>query len=245
MSLFLGFLEYESLELSSFNLKFLDSSEKEKLRQFSNKFLKRQFLAGRLLAKSLLSAQLGIALHSVKIKIHPSGRPINSANIQFSLSHSNGLAACVTGQGLLGLDLERRAERKHYISIARDFFHEPELILIERGNSARSLQLFYEYWTVKEAYIKANNMSVWNLKMVPPAKIGKKPEITQGNQDVESNFGNFERSQIEAISYILSNEYILAIASSPAPDEITIAPDFPLPEGFNFSETNRYAFDSL
>jgi len=243
MSLFLGFLEYENLELSPANLRFLDSPEKERLNQLSNKIIKSQFLAGRILAKSLLSAELDIAIHSVKIEIQPSGRPTNPANIQFSLSHSNGLAACVAGQGSLGLDLERRVQRKNYISIARDYFHEPEITSMKCENSAKSLQLFYEYWTVKEAYIKANNMSIWNLKLVPPTKMSEKSD--RGNPDVESHSGNFERSHIEAVSYALSDEYILTIASSPAPSGIAIAPDFPLPEGFNLSESKRYTFDSL
>jgi len=241
MKFLLGFLEYENLELSPANLEYLDSPEKDKLNQFTNRLLKRQFLGGRILAKSLLSTQLNIEIRNVRIEIHPSGRPISTA--AFSLSHSSGLTACITGEEFLGLDLERRSQRKHYMSIAKDFFHEQELAQIEFEN--KSLQLFYEYWTIKEAYIKANNMSVWNLKMVPSAKLSNKPgpKITQGNLNVVTS--DYNHSPIEAISYMLSNEYFLAIASSPAPREIVINPDFPLPERFNLNEAKHYIFDLL
>jgi len=245
MKLFLGFLEYENLELSPANLRYLDSSEKEKLKQFTDEPLKREFIAGRILAKSLLSAELGIELHRVRIEIHPSGRPISKVEKQFSLSHSKGLAACAIGQDLLGLDLERKLQRKHYISIAKDFFHETEFARIKFGNSATSLQLFYEYWTIKEAYIKANNMSIWNLKLVPPAKTSCKlsPENALGKPNIESHSIDSGNSQIEAVSYTLSDEYILAIASSPAPHGITIAPNFPFPKRLSIKEAKRYTFD--
>jgi len=241
----LGFLEYENLELSPANLSYLDSSEKEKLGLFSNSFLKSQFLAGRILAKSLLSTQLKIELRDIKIEIQPSGRPISTTKTHFSLSHSSGLAACVTGEEFLGLDLERRSQRKHYISIAKDFFHESELVQIE--SNAKSLQLFYEYWTIKEAYIKANNMSVWNLKMVPPARLSNRPgpKITRHNLNTKSLTSNFDNSQMEAVSCTLSDEYILAIASSSIPRKIVIVPDFPLPERFNLDESRLYTFDAL
>jgi len=247
MNLFLGFLEYENLELSPANLRYLDSSETERLNQFSNRLLKSQFLAGRILAKSLLSTKLEIELRSVKIEIHPSGRPISAAKIQFSLSHSGGLAACVAGQESLGLDLEHQSRRKHYISIAEDLFHEPELARIESENGAKAQRLFYEYWTIKEAYIKANNMSVWNIRSVPPVRLNSKPspKVTRGKLNVETFTSDSEPPQIEAVSYTLSNEYIFAIASSPAPSEITIVPDFPLPERFNLDEARRYTFGAL
>jgi len=244
MSLCLGFLDYEDLESSPANLRYLDTSEKEIFNRLATKFLKSQFLAGRILAKSLLSTRLDISPHRVRIEIHPGGRPISTAEIQFSISHSNGLAACATGRKLLGLDLERRLQRRHYISIAEDFFHESEFAQIKRKSGFGALQLFYEYWTIKEAYIKARNMSVWDLRMVPPAKMDDNPEIIRGNLSVESSSTDFEPPQIEAIFYTLSNKYILAIASSPAPREITIAPDFPLPKDLSLGEAKNCTFNA-
>jgi len=243
LSLTLGFLDYKKLELSPANLRYLDSSEKEKLNRLASKFLQSQFLAGRILAKSLLSMRLGIAPLSVKIRIHPSGRPINTAKMQFSISHSKGLAACVAGQKLLGLDLERRLQRRHYISIAEDFFHESEFTRIKREGGVKALQLFYEYWTIKEAYIKARNMSVGNLRMVPPVKISDRLSITHDNLNIELPPADSGRPQIEAMFFTLSKEYILAIASSPFPRKITIAPDFPLPKNLNFGEARSCTFN--
>jgi len=244
MSLCLGFLNYEKLELSSANLRYLDSPEKERLNQLGSQFLKSQFLAGRILAKSLLSMRLGIAPPSVKIEIHPSGRPVNTAEMQFSISHSKGLAACVTGRNLLGLDLERRQQRRHLMPIAEDFFHRSEFARIRRRSSAQALQLFYEYWTIKEAYIKARNMSVGDLRMVPPITMSDRLNIAQNSLSVESPSTDSGHPQMEAIFFTLSNEYFLAIASSSVSRKITIAPNFPLPENLNLGEIRSCIFNT-
>ncbi len=79
----------------------------------------------------------------------------------FNLSHSRSLLACaVTDQGLIGIDVEQ----VHPLQDEQRMF---EQILSPQENPPRNTdpELFFQYWTRKEAVVKAEGTGgVWNMR---------------------------------------------------------------------------------
>ncbi|MDA8242976.1 MAG: 4'-phosphopantetheinyl transferase superfamily protein [Elusimicrobia bacterium] len=107
---------------------------------------RREWLAGRLAAKALLSAD-GPAPAACDIGMDKFGRPCCGQAL-VSISHSNGwaLAAVKPGSQFLGADLEKIEER--HPAWYSDYFHPAELASRDPSEATR-------LWTVKEALLKA------------------------------------------------------------------------------------------
>lgn len=114
---------------------------------------KKEWLAGRLAAKELLSRLTGVADLSVfEIGMDESGRPASGGTL-LSISHSGGwaLAAARAGASFLGADIERIEER--HPAWYRDYFHPAELPSPDPSEATR-------LWTAKEAMMKALGMGL-------------------------------------------------------------------------------------
>jgi 4'-phosphopantetheinyl transferase len=83
-------------------------------------------------------------------------RPFN-----FSLSHTQGLIAClVTVAHQVGVDVEHILRKDSKIGIAERYFTQEEVNdILSYPSNERAIR-FYEYWTLKEAYIKAKGMGL-------------------------------------------------------------------------------------
>ena len=89
------------------------------------------------------------------------GKPIavlkgKAAPISFNLSHSggHGLIALADG-GRVGVDVEERCGRRDLDLIAESVFTEGERADLGAVEGVERLRLFYRFWTIKEAFIKA------------------------------------------------------------------------------------------
>jgi 4'-phosphopantetheinyl transferase len=76
--------------------------------------------------------------------------------LRFSLSHTHGLAACaVTLEMDIGLDVEAIDRDIDVASIAEHVFSVQERQCLAACGGSEQRDLFFRYWTLKEAYIKA------------------------------------------------------------------------------------------
>lgn len=81
--------------------------------------------------------------------------------LRFNLSHTRGLVACIVAERLdVGVDVEDRRRDTHGPDIARRYFSEREVAAFERVPQERQREAFFEYWTLKEAYIKAVGVGI-------------------------------------------------------------------------------------
>jgi 4'-phosphopantetheinyl transferase len=76
--------------------------------------------------------------------------------LRFSLSHTHGLAACaVTLEMDIGLDVEAIDRDIDVASVAEHVFSVQERQCLAACAGSEQRDLFFRYWTLKEAYIKA------------------------------------------------------------------------------------------
>jgi 4'-phosphopantetheinyl transferase len=87
--------------------------------------------------------------------------PLTSVPIHFSLSHAEGCVACVVStHAAVGVDVEQVSPRGSLMETAQSVF-SPEEIEALRGLAPReAIDRFFDYWTLKEAYLKARGFGL-------------------------------------------------------------------------------------
>ncbi|WP_241264432.1 4'-phosphopantetheinyl transferase family protein [Marinobacter daepoensis] len=88
------------------------------------------------------------------------GRPTASANPSgwaLSLSHSQGLAACATGNSALGIDLEPSQRTPDWVRVTKRWFTPVEQSWLLPADDPFS---FLKTWTLKEAWLKATGRGI-------------------------------------------------------------------------------------
>lgn len=116
------------------------------------------FVLGRLMLKKALNA-LNLPEKCLNEIIYNKEKKPLLKEISFSISHSKDLVACAFSQtGNVGLDVEfpRAIQRDHF----RHCFNDQEWALIQQDES---MHTFYQFWTQKEAILKANGVGLAHL----------------------------------------------------------------------------------
>ncbi len=108
----------------------LSAEELERAERMGSPQLRRRFLARRWMRRDLLRGA--------------------SEDVWWSASSSGGLAAVAISPWRVGLDIERQRERTRWEGIARRRYSEDEQRAV-----AGSAERFLDFWTLKEAYLKA------------------------------------------------------------------------------------------
>lgn len=146
-------------------------------------------LIARGFLRVFLGRYLGVAPERLVLEQTSQGKPFLKdfpGTLQFNLSHSHDTALYgFCRHAKIGVDLEHMGRGVNEESIARNYFtpEESAAILQEQGEKRRAL--FYRYWTLKEAYLKATGeglavplhqfrISLDSLKLVPVGLLSEK-----------------------------------------------------------------------
>lgn len=132
---------------------------------------RKRYLVTRAMVRMLLSRYAPIAPERWAFSKNAYGRPviadeIRAAEVQardlfFNLSHTRGLIALAVSRGReLGVDVENTAARAVSLDVAKHFFSATEVAELSRVAPDRQQDRFFEYWTLKESYIKARGMGL-------------------------------------------------------------------------------------
>lgn len=123
-------------------------------------------IIGWALARTVLSRHADVAPDAWRFRDGQHGRPdivgpAGAPPLRFNLSHAAGLVACaVTLADAIGVDVENVRRRTDFASIADRFFAPSEAAALERLSHADRPMAFFEYWTLKEAYLKARGAGI-------------------------------------------------------------------------------------
>lgn len=135
------------------------SDELERAEQMGSKSLRQRFLGRRWMLRELLARETGrdpgeliLERHCERCgKLHPaSPLRVGGKEVWWSASSSAGVAAVAISGSRIGIDIETVRERPRWERIAARFFSAEEQRALA-GSPTR----FLEFWTLKEAYLKA------------------------------------------------------------------------------------------
>jgi phosphopantetheine--protein transferase-like protein len=114
---------------------------------------------------------LRLALSRAKLSISdpllalPGTELIKSIREQFgietSITHCSEMVGIALGRTKLGLDCEALGRKRNWLGIADQFFTPMEADVIRRADAVEQERLFLQHWTLKEAFIKAIQGSIF------------------------------------------------------------------------------------
>jgi len=114
--------------------------------------------------RQVLSRYTGVAPQDWRFSLGQHGKPglLDSLRpLDFNLSHSGDWLACaVTAGTVVGLDLERYDPDRDVMKLARRYFQADEIVALQACGKVDQIARFYDYWTLKEARIKARGAAL-------------------------------------------------------------------------------------
>jgi Phosphopantetheinyl transferase len=132
--------------------------------RFRFSHLRRRFVTGRGILRTILAGYLSIEPERVPFSYSSHGKPSVAephCNIKFNVSHSHDLmVAAICQEWSIGVDIEKEDPHFQAIDIAEKFFCERERHEIARKHTEEALRAFFQLWTAKEAVLKATALGL-------------------------------------------------------------------------------------
>ncbi|MBS9390151.1 MAG: 4'-phosphopantetheinyl transferase superfamily protein [Dolichospermum sp. UKL201] len=150
----------------------LSSDEIARAQRFYFPEHRQRFIAGRGTLRAILGQYLGIDPKQVEFEYQPRGKPLLAAKfadqgLLFNLSHSQDLALLgVSYQHQIGVDLEYIRTMSDLEGLAKRFFSSREYEYLRLFSPQEQQQIFFRYWTCKEAYLKATGDGLVQLEEI-------------------------------------------------------------------------------
>jgi 4'-phosphopantetheinyl transferase len=143
----------------------LDDDENTRWHRFYFAKHRHQYLVTRALVRSTLTRYADIDPKEWRFAINHYGKPeianaLPGLPLRFNLTHTDGLVICaIVLADDIGVDCEN-VQKNHSLAIAEHCFSTQEIQALKQLPENRQAQRFLEYWTLKEAYIKAKGMGL-------------------------------------------------------------------------------------
>jgi 4'-phosphopantetheinyl transferase len=150
----------QSPKVESELVELLSHDERLRAERFFFERDKRRFIAARALLRIMLAGYLGANPDSLVFSYGVAGKPALAGRwagaLDFNVSHSTDgvLYAIATGRAV-GVDLEYIRPLHDMAEIAARVLSRGEQEIFSNASPAACERMFYEFWTRKEAFIKA------------------------------------------------------------------------------------------
>jgi 4'-phosphopantetheinyl transferase len=145
----------------------LSAPERDQERRFYFARDRLRYLVTRALVRTVLSRYLPLPPPAWRFETNDYGRPhianpiAGAERFKFNISHTHSLIALgITRGGALGVDVENFRARAISIDVADRYFAPEEVAALAGVPQDLQQYRFFEYWTFKEAYIKARGMGL-------------------------------------------------------------------------------------
>ncbi|MGH8488449.1 MAG: 4'-phosphopantetheinyl transferase family protein [Gammaproteobacteria bacterium] len=139
----------------------LSDEERKRLRTIWFERDRHQFVVGRAALRNILSRYLDVDAKHIALEYERHGKPVLSAlcnpiGVHFSVSHSVDWVVCAVARGrAVGVDIEYQRSGVNYVEIAERVFSAAERRSFQRVPARAREEVFFNVWTLKEAYVKA------------------------------------------------------------------------------------------
>lgn len=187
----------------------ITSARKARLQRYVRAEDRDRGLAGDILSRRMISNSTGLAEAEIEVKRDAHEKPfLPSIDLFFNVSHSGNRVACATAPVPVGVDVEKIRPVPELEHIVDRYFSVEEREAILAPPVEERLARFFEFWTLKESYIKA---------------VGKGLSIPLSSFSIRLNKDGF--AELEGAEgrkwflrmYPLSAEYKMAVCAA-APD---------------------------
>jgi 4'-phosphopantetheinyl transferase len=145
---------------------YLSEDERARAAKFRFEADRWAFAAAHAGLRALLGPMALCGPHALRFAASLNGKPYldhmgRCAAVQFSISHTRGCVAVAVARCAVGVDVERRRPIPDLMAVARTAFGpEGQASLVARLEWPARTALFYRYWTLGEAFIKATGQGI-------------------------------------------------------------------------------------
>jgi len=160
-----AFLDLPQFEMESL-LEILSVDELERASRFHFERHKKRFIVSRGILRNILSHYIDIIPQKVFFEYSSQGKPVlahkpGEATYHFNLSHSGEFALyAVSPESGVGIDIERIQDDISVDQISQKFYSHKEIHQLEIIHKNDRSELFFQYWTRKEALLKATGEGI-------------------------------------------------------------------------------------
>jgi 4'-phosphopantetheinyl transferase len=145
-------------------LGWLSATERERYDRFRHDADREMFLLGRAMARIVVGREIGAAPEAWPWREGPRGRPeigLPGAAVSFNVAHSGGVVVCALAHHVdVGIDVEDRRRAPIDRQLVDRYCSAAEAADILRTGPEGWHDRFLEYWTLKEAYLKARGLGI-------------------------------------------------------------------------------------
>ena len=144
----------------------MDAKERERWQRLRMPKSRLIHLVARALLRTTLSLYGNVEPMHWRFETNDYGRPHIAApeidrDLRFNLSHTDELVVLAIAEGCeIGIDVESLDRRLDTAQIAPTVFEASELSAFQSAPEHQRRDVFFAFWTLKEAYIKARGMGV-------------------------------------------------------------------------------------
>lgn len=207
----------------------LSTEEYQRAEKFAFELHRVRFIAGRGLLRTILGKYSGLKPASIRFRYNTYGKPAlvsgNAGNsLYFNISHSNDKALfAVTRSGEIGVDIEFHNEQTDIGQAGSIAFSSTELAALRSQPPGRQHNVFFQFWTRKEALIKAIGQGLTlPLQKIDVSTTPEKPIVVPVEVEGKSREKNWHIRDIDVFP-----DYAAAVAVNDNEMEISC---FSLPD---------------
>ena len=171
----------------------LTSEERLRHDRFRSERDQRRYLVTRALVRWVLSQHAGVAPEEFVFSTNAWGKPEirkpSGLALRFNASNTRGMVACVVALAHdVGVDVEDTTRPGETGHLAERFFSKPELEALRALPAELQRERFFDYWTLKEAYVKGRGLGLslplhkFAIKLEPMSDptVVVEPEVDDG-----------------------------------------------------------------
>lgn len=190
--------------------------ERERYQKFRFERHRHQFLLTRALVRFVLSSYTGVAPEDWRFAIGSHGKPeIESPDsglpLSFNLSNTDGMVVCLVAREVaVGVDVEHAERDGELESIAEHFFSPREVRDLKAAGPSGLKERFFAYWTLKEAYIKAQGLGLaipldqFSFVLDEPIRVETDPRLNDA--PARWQFGRVSLDGPHALAYAIRRD---------------------------------------
>jgi 4'-phosphopantetheinyl transferase len=147
-------------------LPLLDPTETERAARFMFEKDRRTYVLSHVLVRTMLSTFANVDPAAWRFETNAHGKPrivgpVGFEDLRFNLSHTRGGALCGVVQGAeIGVDIETLDRATDHLGLCERYFSTAETAVLRAAPTDRQRELFFRFWTLKEAYIKARGLGL-------------------------------------------------------------------------------------
>ncbi|MFS1513880.1 4'-phosphopantetheinyl transferase family protein [Chengkuizengella sp. SCS-71B] len=137
-------------------LRNLPKEKQVRLNKFRNKMDADRSLLGEILIRTEIMNVTNVKNLEIVFQKNSYGKPIllNKPQLHYNITHSGNWVACAIDCSTIGIDVEKISPIDY--TIADRFFSKQEIMDLTKKEEPEKLKYFFDLWTLKESYIKAD-----------------------------------------------------------------------------------------